>query len=228
MRGEGIMSFLNRIADIVILSVLWCFYSIPIITIGASTAALYHTVIKVIRQDRGYVLQTFHHSFKGNLKSTLLSSIIFLVLLGASGFGCYMFWDATETIFENAYFFFTLISICVITIIMIHTYLCIGRFNLTKNELITVVIRLTTGHLFMNILILCMVVAAAELFLTYPPLLLFIIPSGLFFLISLIEEPMFKKHINFEDDWNTDLIHNEKFPFHKSDSDVENNDEHAE
>ena len=86
MRGEGIMSFLNRIADIVILSALWCFYSIPIITIGASTAALYHTVIKVIRQDRGYVLQTFHHSFKENHFSGFTGSfrIWMLYVLGCN------------------------------------------------------------------------------------------------------------------------------------------------
>lgn len=218
MRTEGVISFLNRIADIVILSALWCIYSIPIITVGASTAALYHTTVKVIRQDRGYVFQTFHKSFRENFKSTVFSSIVYIILLGASGTGCYIFWDATETILENSYFFFSLISVALISLIMLHTYICIGRFHLKRNELITVVFRMTSGHLLMNILILCMLIAAIELLFAYPPLILFIIPSGLFYLISLLEEPAFKKHINFEDDWNTDIIHSEKMPFNKNKS----------
>lgn len=218
MRTEGIISFLNKIADMVILSALWCLYSLPLFTIGASTAALYHTIVKVIRQDRGYTFQTFNKSFRENFRSTALPSVIFLLFLAAACFSCYLFWDATETILENSYFFFSFLCVLLIILIMIHTFASTGRFNLSKNELITVITRLTFGHLFMNFLILCLIIAAIELVIWYIPLILFIVPSGLFYLISLIEEPMYKKHIKFEDDWNTDLIHNENLPFHKKDT----------
>ena len=54
----------------VVLSVLWCLCSLPILTLGASSAALYHTAVKVIRQNRGYAFANFRDSFKGSLRQT--------------------------------------------------------------------------------------------------------------------------------------------------------------
>lgn len=217
MRNEGIMSFLNRIADFVILSTLWCVFSLPLITIGASTAALYHTTIKVIRQDRGYVFSTFLNSFKQNFRSTLLPTLIFGGALAVSGVTCYYFWEDTESLFSNSYVMFSMFCIVLLLLAMFHTFAAIGRFNLSRAELITVVTRMIFGHLMMNILIICLFIAAVQLVFIYIPLIFFIVPSALFFLLSLLEEPAFKKHIRFEDDWNTDILHNENMPFAKKD-----------
>lgn len=206
----------------VILSFLWCVFSLPIITAGASTAALYHTVIKVIRQDRGYVFSTFIHSFKQNFKSTLLPTLLFMAGFTVSGLTCWYFWEDTESMFSNSYVMFSMFFIVLLIIVMIHTFNSIGRFHLSRNELITVVFRMTFGHLLLNVSIICMLIAAAELVILYIPLLFFIVPSVLFFLISLLEEPAFKKHIRFEDDWNTDVLHEGKLPFDKTESEEDN------
>ena len=50
------MTILNKAADMVVLSVLWCLCSLPLLTLGASSAALYHTAVKVIRQNRGNIM----------------------------------------------------------------------------------------------------------------------------------------------------------------------------
>ena len=216
--GEGIISILNKLADMVILSALWFVHSLPIITIGASSAALYHTIIKVIRQDRGYAFATFRKSFKENFRPSLPPTIIYLICFIVSGITCYVFWDDTEGLLSNAYVMFGMFCIIILIITMLHTFAAIGRFTLSRNELITVVVRLTSGHLLMNIVILLLLVAAAELVIMYIPLIAIAVPSLFFFLFSLIEEPLFKKHIRFEDDWNTDLFHNEELPFNKDDS----------
>lgn len=59
-----LVTILNKAADMVILSVLWCVCSLPVLTIGAASAALYHTSIRVLRQNRGYAFATFRDSFK--------------------------------------------------------------------------------------------------------------------------------------------------------------------
>ena len=56
------------IINIIYVSVLWILFSIPIITIGASSTALYYTVTKVIRHGRSYIFREFWQSFKSNLK----------------------------------------------------------------------------------------------------------------------------------------------------------------
>ena len=45
----------SQILDCIVLSFLWIVSSLPIITIGASTTALYYAVDKVIRREEGNV-----------------------------------------------------------------------------------------------------------------------------------------------------------------------------
>lgn len=210
-----LVTILNKIADMVILSFLWCVFSLPIITIGASTAALYHCVIKVIRQDRGYVFSGFFSSFKENFKSSLGPTLFFIIAFAVCATGCYLFWNDTESIFASSYVILSMLLILLLAVAFLHTFALIGRFNLNKSELFTVALRLTTRHIFRNILMLCLLIFASELTLQYIPLLFFIIPSGLAFLNSLIQEPLFTRYIRFEDDWNTDILHQEDLPFRK-------------
>jgi len=70
--------FLNWAADIVFLNILWLICSVPIVTIGASTTALYYSLMKRQRRDEGYVHTNFFHSFKENFKQ---STIIWLILI---------------------------------------------------------------------------------------------------------------------------------------------------
>ena len=70
--------FLYFVADIVTLHILWIIYSLPIITIGASTTALYYSCMKRIRTGEGYVSQNFRKSFRQNFKQ---STIIWLSLV---------------------------------------------------------------------------------------------------------------------------------------------------
>lgn len=217
-RQEGtFVSIVNRIADMVILSVLWCVCSLPLITIGASSAALYHTIVKVIRQDRGYAFSTFTASFRSNLKQTLAPTLLYLSIFGALGAACLVFWEDTESILASSYVILSMILLLLSAVAFLHTFALIGRFNLSRQELFTVIIRLSFRHLFRNLLLLCMLLFAMEAAIYYLPLL-FILPSGFSFFASLIQEPLFSRYIRFEDDWNTDVLHREDLPFSGKDT----------
>jgi len=69
---------LNKLADSIILNLLFIVCSIPVITIGASWTALYYTTLKRTDQEEGYVWKTFLRAFRENLKK---STIIWLILL---------------------------------------------------------------------------------------------------------------------------------------------------
>ena len=43
--------FLNRLADLLLLNILWLITSIPLLTIGASTTALYYVTLKCVRNE---------------------------------------------------------------------------------------------------------------------------------------------------------------------------------
>ena len=65
------------------LNILWFICSLPIVTIGASTTALYYACLKVIRDEESHAWKLFFHSFKENFKQ---ATQLWLILLGAGLF----------------------------------------------------------------------------------------------------------------------------------------------
>lgn len=73
-----LMSFLTRLADLVILNLLWLVCCVPVVTIGASTTAMYHVLRHL--QDGGVtsITRDFFQSFKSDFKQ---ATLVYLVLL---------------------------------------------------------------------------------------------------------------------------------------------------
>lgn len=70
--------FLYLVADIVLLHVLWLLCSLPIVTIGASTTALYYSAMRRIRTNEGYITSNFFKAFKSNFRQ---STIIWVIMV---------------------------------------------------------------------------------------------------------------------------------------------------
>ena len=65
-------SFINicdKIFDVMALGFLWILCSLPIVTIGASTSALYYAMVKCVKKGDGYIAREFFRSFRLNLMS---------------------------------------------------------------------------------------------------------------------------------------------------------------
>lgn len=84
------MSFLNydspfmvelrRVVDSMALGLLWIVASIPLVTFGAATTAMFYTREKAIRKDEGKIWSTFWKCFKKEFKQATLLWVIGLVL----------------------------------------------------------------------------------------------------------------------------------------------------
>ncbi len=75
-----IMNAIGRIADFIILNVLWVICSVPIITIGASTTALYTVMLKIVKNEEGYIARDFFKAFRENFKQSTAIWLVFLLL----------------------------------------------------------------------------------------------------------------------------------------------------
>lgn len=64
-----ILSIVNTAVDMLILGIFWFVTSIPLVTIGASTTAVYYTVNKCIRNKKSYAYVEYWKAFKSNLKN---------------------------------------------------------------------------------------------------------------------------------------------------------------
>ena len=69
----------DKLADLVMLSLMWALCSIPLVTLGPATAALYDAAVKILRRgEAGNIYQRFFHSFRLDLKVGALTSIAVL------------------------------------------------------------------------------------------------------------------------------------------------------
>ncbi|HAX53555.1 MAG TPA: hypothetical protein DIW07_01855, partial [Lachnospiraceae bacterium] len=74
-----VMRALSRVCDFILLNILWMICSIPLFTIGASTTALYTVMLKIVKNEEGYIVKGFFRAFKDNFKK---GTIIWLIMSG--------------------------------------------------------------------------------------------------------------------------------------------------
>ena len=60
--------FICRFIDLVKLNFMWLLFSLPIVTIGASTTAAYSIALKMVDDEEGYMVKSFVKEFKRNFK----------------------------------------------------------------------------------------------------------------------------------------------------------------
>ena len=77
---NAFMCFINKIIDLVVLSILWTLCSAPLVTMGAASAALYYALTKSVRCQRGHAAKEFWRAFKSNLKRGILFELVWAAL----------------------------------------------------------------------------------------------------------------------------------------------------
>ena len=70
------------LGELVMLSLLWAVCSIPLVTVGPATAALYDAVVHNMRRKENDLFSRFFHTFRAELKTGLLSTLLWAALIG--------------------------------------------------------------------------------------------------------------------------------------------------
>ena len=74
---------LLKLCNACMLNVLWFLCSLPIVTMGAATTALYYACLKIVREEDSHVAAQFFRSFRQNFRQ---ATQIWLILLGCGLF----------------------------------------------------------------------------------------------------------------------------------------------
>lgn len=77
MDGKFLETF-NKITDLVTLNILWLLCCIPIITIGASTSALYQVTLQIAENRDSYITKEFFKAFRENFRQ---ATIVWLAVI---------------------------------------------------------------------------------------------------------------------------------------------------
>ena len=78
-----VMRFLDMMADLIILNLLFIVCSIPVITLGASATALCYVTLKMRDKEEGSVFRNFFKAFRQNFAQ---ATLIWIVLAALAGF----------------------------------------------------------------------------------------------------------------------------------------------
>jgi Predicted integral membrane protein len=189
---NAVMVFLGKLFDVFVLSIIWLIVSLPIITIGASTTALYYSCVKAIRRERGYVLREFWHSFKTNFVNAtilwipyVLLSIIFVINIRFS-----------VNLHSNMGFALLCIYSMLAFVLLstgMYVFPVLSRFTLTRKQVLKTSFFMSLKH-FPITLLLIIIVAATTLGLYIMPPLAFFLPATSTIIFSFLMERILKKY----------------------------------
>lgn len=89
-----LMLTMTQITDCIFLSLFWLIGCIPVVTAGASCAALYDASFRAFRQGEKNSWQRFFHVFRKNWKEGILPTAVLLLVLVCGGWGMIQIWNA--------------------------------------------------------------------------------------------------------------------------------------
>ena len=128
-----IMRFLNRVADLLILNILVMICCIPIITVGAAVTAMHYVLLKIVRDEEGYLLKGFFKSFIRNFKQATLAWLLMLVVI-AVYLGDVLIFKYSGVEFPKALVIAVIAVGIIALMISVYVFPLIARFdNTTKN-----------------------------------------------------------------------------------------------
>lgn len=203
-----VMRFIGKFWDVLILNILWMICSIPIITIGASSTAVYYVTLKLARDDDGYTFRSFFHSFKENFRQATIIWLIFLAI------GVVLFCDlwfvitvdivpaGTPRMVASALFIGMLI---VWFVVLTYVFPVLARFYGTIKQTILNAFLLAFRYLLYTIAMVAVDIGIVYLTFTSLPVLSMLGFGLIAFLNSYFLQQIFKKYIPKEEPESEEL-----------------------
>lgn len=175
-----------------LLNVLFLIVCLPVVTIPASTAALFGVVRKLIRGDDSAIFRQFFKQFAGNFKQSLIAGWI-LFLIGVFGF---MDFHMAQLIHSALGVFVTTILLLIALLyisVIIHIYPLMVHGYFTLRDLFTNAIKISLYKFHLTVVNIVLVVVLAFVCLQFPFLYLFFFFSLAAYLTYWIVNLKFKK-----------------------------------
>ena len=153
------------LTNLVILNLLWLVCCIPVFTIGAATAALYHTVFLYHSNEDDAVLLPFFRGFKANFKQ---ATLLFLPLLAALVLVVFDLVYLASYGKGTAVLFLLILVVLLLMGMLIHLFPLIARFDMNRKALLRTAFSLTALHLPGTLTVIALLVLPVVLLVFFP------------------------------------------------------------
>ena len=91
MKESRLKTALGAVMDIIYAGILWLLCSLPILTLGPATTALYYATVKSIRHERGQLTKVFFAGFRQNFRQSFSFWLLYLAVIGLAAFDFYAY-----------------------------------------------------------------------------------------------------------------------------------------
>lgn len=204
MRGifdidNPVMSWIIKIFDCICASLLWLLFSLPVITMGASSAALYMTVYKYLRKEEGHLWKTFWTAFRENLRRSTVVWLAALAVMGVLAVDALVFRTMAISGSPFGKVYWVVLALCCIAVTWtMYLSAYAARFSGSAKDVLRFASLLLALHPVKAALVFLPLLCGGLLVLVRPALLA-VVPAAVCWLASITLEKVFLLHMRPED-----------------------------
>lgn len=184
--------FMGKIADVIILNLLWVICCIPIITIGPATTATYYVALRLVNDEDGYIFKNFFKSFKQNFRQGVIIGIIMTAVGAFFVYDLYLYRQLTGGLMK--YLSMIMLGIMILYLFALtYVFPILAKFVNSVKRTIINAFYMSIRHIVATIIMIAIaVIVIAVTFFVFPPLI--ILGFGL---IAFLQSYFLKRIFNF-------------------------------
>lgn len=186
MRGllsfEGpVIQFFHKTGEVILATMLFLLFCLPVITIGSSITSLYYAVIKSVRRERGYVTSEFMRSLKRTLGKGIILTVGIIVWFGLLALGRMQ--AGSHMIL--AYDVLIILSI----VVSVYIFPVLSRFEMKLTGIVKLSFVMSIRYFYYTILIIAGTAVLVWLQYYYLPMpCIFVLPGAWCYVVTFMME----------------------------------------
>lgn len=157
-------NFMNKIMDVWLLGILWFVFSLPVVTVGAATTALYQFTLKQTDDEEGYVWRSFWNAFRRNF---LPATALWFMVLAAAAFLALDLWACLHMSVGGpirvASFGLLMCLILIVSMTSLYVFPILSRFHMGVRTIVKHAFIMSMGNLYVSVTVLVIYAAAGVL-----------------------------------------------------------------
>lgn len=185
---------ISKLTDLLLLTILWLICCIPIITIGASTVAVYSVTLKMVKGEESYIVKSFFKAFAANFKQSTLAWIIYLFFGGILAYTFYLYFYGMKGMLPTFFIGILFLAAFLYIISLLYVFPLIARYENTVKQTIknTILIAFRYSFRTLQMLFVIIILIAIGMWNLYTIFFAIIIGGGtIMFILSFFFRVVF-------------------------------------
>lgn len=166
------MATFGRLTMILVSGLLWTITSLPIITVGASSSALYYVMMKTLRAEEENYVKDYFMAFRRDFKQATVVWLMLLVLAVIFGFSAFYYFYLNQTVSQWLGLFFVALAVILLTV-LIYVFPIISRFSNSLKNILMMAFVLPFQNLKWTVALLLMAAAVVLVCICFSPIVFF-------------------------------------------------------